>query len=129
MPTQPTPAEPVNLRLLSVIKQMIADLANPNQHYMVSANYLEFVDGNREYLRRYIAIIYVHRDSARNVAIDQQGLLLDALLSPDKDAPWERIRLPYSQIYEVARNQTGGMFTDEDSVYHEPAKLRMPPLR
>ncbi len=129
MPTQPTPAEPVDLRLLSVIKQMIADLANPNQHHMVSANYLEFVDQDHEHPRRYIALIYIHRNSARNVAVDPQGLLLDALLSPDKDAPWERIRLPYSQIYEVASNQTGGMFTDEDSVYHEPAKLRMPPLR
>ena len=109
---------------------MIADLNSPDQHYMVSANYFEFLDEDREHPRRYIAIIYIHQASVWNVDVDQQGILLDVLLSPNENALRERIRLPYSQIYEVASNQTGGMFTDEDSVYHEPAKLMIatPPL-
>ena len=122
------PADPVDLQLLVALKQMIVDLASSDQHYMVSANYYDFLDQSRPHPRRYMAIIYFHQDSAWDLAIDQQELLADVLLSPDKDAPRERIRIPYNQIYQVARNQTGGLFTEEDSVYYKPAIFKMPPL-
>ena len=117
-------ADSVDPRLLAALKRMTVDLDSPDHHYMVSANYYDFLDQSRPHPRRYMAIIYFYQD----LAVDQQGLLADVLLSPNKDAPCERIRISYTQIYQVARNQTGGLFTEEDSVYYEPAKFKMPPL-
>ncbi|GAB3715776.1 hypothetical protein GCM10027592_56480 [Spirosoma flavus] len=118
-----------DLHLLTVLKQMVADYSDSDCHYMVSASYFDFVDSERQHTRQYMAPIYVHQDSAANIDFDEQGVLLDTFFSPEQDTPAERIRIPYDQIYRIARSSTGGLFTNEDTVYNEPSRFKMPPLR
>lgn len=127
MPTDPTP-QPVDLHLLNVLKELTADTPDPASHYMISASYFDFIDSDRTHTRQYMCPIYVHQDSASNTDFDEQGILLDTFFSPEKDTPAERIRIPYDQIYRVAKSPTGGLFVDEDSVYQDLSKFKMPPI-
>lgn len=78
MPTDPTTStESVELSLLTILNQMVSNVTDPNAHYMVSANYIDFVDSARLHTRRYMCPIYVHADSASQFDFDQEGILLD----------------------------------------------------
>lgn len=112
-----------------MFKQMIADVVGPDAHYMVSASYIDFVDSSREYTCRYMCPVYVHQGSVRNIDFDEQGVLLDTFFSPKPGVPAERIRIPYDQIYQIARSPTGGMYVSKDNVYTNRANFRMPPLQ
>ena len=130
MPPDPTlSTTPVDLHLLTILKQMVADMAEPDAHYMVSASYIDFVDSDRLHTRRYMCPIYVHPDSADQFDFDEQGILLDTFFSPEKGTLPERIRIPYDQIYRIAKSPTGGLFVDEDSVYQDSSKFKIPPLK
>ncbi|MVM42286.1 hypothetical protein GO730_39010 [Spirosoma sp. HMF3257] len=86
MPADPTSStHPVDLHLLTILKQMVADMAEPDAHYMVSASYIDFVDSTRLHSRRYMCPIYIHPDSADNFDFDEQGILLDTFFSPRRE--------------------------------------------
>ncbi|WP_020597287.1 hypothetical protein [Spirosoma panaciterrae] len=95
---------------------------------MVSASYIDFIDTDRDHSRQYMCPIFVHQDSAANIDFDEQDMLLDTFFSPEPGAPAKRIRIPYDQIYQIARNSVGGMFIKEDSVYRESSRFKVPPL-
>ncbi|GAB4019136.1 hypothetical protein [Spirosoma koreense] len=130
MPTDPTASlNSVDLSLLTILNQMVSDVADPHAHYMVSANYIDFVDSARLHIRRYMCPIYVHADSASQFDFDPEGILLDTFFSPEKGTLPERIHIPFSQIYRVAKCPAGGMFVDKDIIYEDSSKFKMPPLQ
>ena len=130
MPTDSTPpVDSVDLSLVTILNQMVSDVADPNTHYMVSANYIDFVDSARLHTRRYMCPIYVHADSASQFDFDQEGILFDTSFSPEKGTLPELIRIPFSQIYRVAKSPTGGMFVEKDIIYEDSSKFKMPPLK
>ncbi len=120
--------KPVDPRLPIILNQMIIDVANPDNHYFVSANYFDFIAEDHEHRRRYLNPVYVHQDSAWNLKLTEEELVLDVVLAPGPNALKERIRIPLNQIYSVHQNRTGGMFESDDLIFHESGKLKMPPL-
>jgi hypothetical protein len=105
--------------LKNVLEQLVEGLGDPSNHYFLSAVYYQQEDGKRVY----IASMYLHQDSAWNLQLEADALALDVLLhwqEPDRPT---RISIPYEVIYQVQRNHTGGLYTDEDTIYSSAQAL------
>lgn len=120
--------KPVDPRLPIILNQMIIDVANPVNHYFVSASYFDFVAEGQEHRRRYLNPIYLHQDFTWNLELAEEQLVLDVMLAPGLNISEERIRIPLNQIYSVHKNHSRGMFESDDLIFHESGKLKMPPL-
>ena len=97
-----------DLKLLEVLKAMLADLIEADNHWMVSAYYLEYLDADYAGRRLYLAPVHFHVDSAWQVLLAERGIELDALMIPRPDGRRVRIRVPYDQIYNVGINCKSG---------------------
>ena len=120
--------ERVNHQLLAILKDMVVNIVRPDNHYMVSASSIEFLDEQRAYRRQYLCPIYVHQDAAWSIDFDEEGILLDVVMAPGPNIPRERIRIAYPTIYSVAKNDTGGLFHEKDLLFYDRDRFTMPPL-
>ncbi len=112
--------------LKNVLEQLVEGLGDPSNHYFLSAVYYQQEDGKRVY----IASMYLHQDSAWNLQLEADALALDVLLHRQEPDRPTRISIPYEVIYQVQRNHTGGLYTDEDTIYSSAqalSKLKWPP--
>ena len=107
---------------------MLADLIDADNHWMVSASYLEYLDADCAGRRLYLAPVHFHVDSAWTIVLAEMGVELNVLMTPNPKGRRFRVRIPYDQIYNVARKPGGGLFTQQDSVYYDLSKLVMPPI-
>lgn len=128
-PDRQTVPAPTELDLLPLLRQMVTGIDGPNEwHYFVSASYIEFIGGKRTHKRLYMCLIYVHPDSSKNFDFDDESLLLDTFFSRLPNAVAERIRIPFDQIYSIQKNKAGGVYTDDDRVYCDYSRSRVPKL-
>ena len=95
--------KPVDLTLLSVLNQLIAELPDPAYQYMVSANFYDHQSPERFGERWHIAQIWLSAESADHVTLNEEGLLCDVRLNRDELSQVSCILLPYDQIWSIQR--------------------------
>jgi hypothetical protein len=106
---------------------LVLGLADPDNHYMISANYYEYIiPGLPKSDRWYIAIIYVHQDSAWNVELATDGIMMDVILNNEKPEEKYRIRIPYEEVWQVQEGHSPA-FTDKDQVFYDYDVLKKLP--
>lgn len=112
--------------LQDVLSGLVADLANSENQYMVSANYYEHQTAERLGERWHIAQIWLSTESAWNMALTDVGLLCDVKLNRHDLDQISRILVRYDQIWSVQRlTVVGSHFTDQDVIYHRSDKLNL----
>lgn len=112
--------------LLTVLEQLIKDLADPAIQYVVSANYYEHQTPARFGERWYIAQIWLWFESAWNVVFSEEGLLCDVKLNRHDPNQVNRILLRYDQIWNISKLiNSDSHFTANDVVYYRSDKLNL----
>lgn len=115
-----------DLELQNIIQQMLIDLGDESNHYMLMANYYEHTSTEKANERWYIANIYIHKNAVANVFFDEESISLGVRLNPDNLHQIEEIKIPFGQIYQIRKNKIGGIFDDEDNIYVELSKFNLP---
>lgn len=115
-----------DLKLQAILQQMLIDLGDKSNHYMLMANYYEHTSTEKANERWYIANIYVHKNAVANVFFDEESIRLGVRLNPDNLHLIDEIKIGLDQIYRIQKNKTGGIFSGEDDIYMELSKLILP---
>lgn len=113
--------------LLQVLQRVVTGLADPDNHYMISANYYDhIIPGQSKYDRWFIAIMYLHQESAWNVELGSDEILMDLILNRDEPREMYRIKIPYDEIWQVQEGHSPA-FTDKDQVFYDSEVLKKLP--
>lgn len=107
--------------LREVLNELIADMATPDIHYTVSANFYEHQAPDRKGQRWYIAFIWFCQDTAHNLELTDEGLLCDVYLNRLDRSQVSRILLRFDQIWRIERIVGGKGFNPE--LYYRGDKL------
>lgn len=95
--------KPVDLELLTILKDVVSDLADPNNQFMISANYYDHQTAERFGERWYIAQIWLQAEASENVTLTDEGLLCDVKLNRHDLSQVSRILLKFDQIWSIQR--------------------------
>lgn len=119
-----------NLQIAAILQQMVIDIRNPTYYYWVSLNYFEVQPPtDRTDTEWWHAPLFVDYDSVWNAEFVDDGMLCDVILKNQLPAVRERIKIGYDQIYGISRFIKGQNISEKDSqLYHDSAKLKMPPI-
>lgn len=115
-----------DLKLQTILQQMLIDLGDEANHYMLMANYYEHISTEKANERWYIANIYVHKNAVVNVFFDEESISLGVRLNLDNLHQIDEIKIGLDQICRIQKNRTGGIFSDEDDIYVQLSKLNLP---
>ena len=115
-----------DLKLQSILQQVLIDLSDESNHYFLMANYYEHTSSEKLNERWYLANIYIHKDAISKLLVGQDSIGIDVRLNPDSPQQIDRIKINLDQIYRIRKNKTGGIFSDEDDIYVEVSKLNLP---
>lgn len=107
--------------LLDALQELIVDVAQPEAHYTVSANFYEHQAPDRKGERWHIAFIWLCQDTTPYLELTADGLLCDVFLNRLDRSQVSRILLPYNQIWRIERITGGKGFNPE--VYYRGDKL------
>jgi len=106
------------------LEQMLEDLNNPVNHYMISATYFKHIGpGNVDLDKHNFAIIYLNQDAAWNVELLETSLDLDVLLNPDEPEEKYRIRIPLSEIWSIQKSDSK-TFTDVGRMFYSESVFK-----
>lgn len=115
--------KPVELELLAVLKDIVTDLADPDNQFMISANYYDYQTPERFGERWYIAQIWLQAEASENVTLTDEGLLCDVKLNRHDLSQVSRILLKFDQIWSIQR--LCSKLQDQSVIYHRSDKLNL----
>ncbi|KAA9341167.1 hypothetical protein [Larkinella humicola] len=113
----------VDLELFTVLNRIITNLEDPENQYMVSANYYDHQTPDRFGERWYIAQIWISQESASNVILTDEGLVCDVHLNRHDLSQTSKILLPYDQIWNI--QQLTGSVEYHPRLYYRGDKLNL----
>ncbi|MBO0953009.1 hypothetical protein [Fibrella forsythiae] len=105
---------PVDLILLAILQEMIADLADPAHHYMIAATYYES-QGERQY-RPYL---YFHRSAIDSIELTQQGMLIRLHIPLESSEP---LLIPYKRIWRISHHNQPA-FEHQHTIYFNEEEM------
>ena len=90
--------------LKTMLQTMLTDIGDPACTYWLCANYFDILPPtNRTDTRWWMCPLYIDYDSVWNPEFAEDGMLFDVILKNKLPAQKERIRIEYSQIYQIKR--------------------------
>ncbi|GAB3716061.1 hypothetical protein GCM10027592_57030 [Spirosoma flavus] len=113
----------IDLELMAVLKDILADWADPNNQFLITANYYDQLTQGREGERWYIAHIWISQESAHNITLTDEGLVCDVHLNRHDFSLVSRILLPFDQIWNVQR--VTGSLEPTPSLYYRVDKMNL----
>ncbi len=90
----------------TLLARLVNEYADPDNYFVVMANYYEHLTSGREGQRIHIAQIWFRFDSAWNVSLNDRGLLCDVILDPENPEVISRIVMPISHVYGIRKFDT-----------------------
>lgn len=105
---------PVDLLLLVLLQEMIADLADPAHHYLIAATYYES-QGERQYMSN----LYVHCHVIDRIELTRQGLLVWLYIQSDPQQP---MLIPYERIWRISRHDQPA-FEHQHTIYFNELEM------
>ena len=75
--------------------------------------------------------MWLNAETTRNLELGADELQLDVLLDDRHLDQWTRISIPYTEIWDILHQRTGGSPTAngwKTSLYYDHAAMRMPPV-
>lgn len=117
--------------LPGLLRRMIEDIKEPDCYYWLHTNYFDIVQPtDRTVTRWWQAPLFLDYDALWHPAFEEDAILIDVILRNQLPAIHERIRIKYGQIWSLQRLYKSQSTSSESErmLYHNSAKLRMPPV-
>lgn len=93
-----------DLKLQAIIQQMLIDLGDESNHYMLMANYYEHTSTEKANKRWYLANIYIHK--VVNLFFDAGSINLGVRLNPDNHHQIEEIKIPLARFIKFEKTKS-----------------------